>query len=102
MVAATKTNPKKSTNRSRKASAMGTIQRDTVYPQHVFCKLLGITRFAVRDMRKRGLRVKKDGRYSVIRGADYLDYVDRLPTVDQKLHSQSTPQGSDQSPSAVG
>lgn len=87
---APKAAPQRNTNRSRKVSAMGAIQADLVYPQHVFCKLLGITRFAIRDMRKRGLKVRKDGRYSVIRGSDYLEYVESLPEVGQKNHDEAS------------
>lgn len=93
-----KQQPKKSTNRSRRPAVMGVIERGKAYPQHIFCRLLGITRFAVRDMRKRGLKVRKDGRYSLILGDDYLDYLSQRPTSDQVLQQKHESQSTEGSP----
>lgn len=49
---------------------------------------------AVRGMRRRGLKVRKDGGRVMIRGEDYIDYLGTLPTSDSSSGPVSHGDGS--------
>jgi hypothetical protein len=47
---------------------------DAIYPMTDFMRLTGKGRYAMREARKRGLPVIRDGRCVLVRGADYFRY----------------------------
>lgn len=46
---------------------------------HAFCDRLGIDRKKVMAMKSKGLKVRRDGLYLVITGADYVEFCQSLP-----------------------
>jgi len=59
-----------------------------------FLDRLGISYTGLRGMMKRGLKVRKDGKYRRIRAADYDDYLANLECVDpfeKKIDDDSEP-----------
>lgn len=61
-----------------KIETMGEIKPDEVYPQALFCRKLGISRYLLLRMRERGLRVICDGKQRIVRGSDYFAYLDSI------------------------
>lgn len=57
---------------------IGEIRRDAAYPLANFQRITGLGAKAVRQARRKGLRVIRVGRRSFIQGADWLDYLEAL------------------------
>jgi len=51
---------------------------DAIYPLADFMQITGKRRHAMREARKRGLPVMKDGRRVYVRGADYFRYLEKI------------------------
>lgn len=69
--------PKTITTPPRTAS--GIIRSEWAYRIPAFCQELGITRQRLSDMRERGLKIREDGKYRIVLGSDYLDWLKTLP-----------------------
>lgn len=52
------------------------------YPLKTFCQILGIDRHKLIEMRRKGLKARKDVRRLVIRGEDYHEYTATLPVAE--------------------
>lgn len=64
----------------RSRNANGVITADESFTVEAFVERLGTTRSHVIDMRRRGLKARKDGdKFVRILGSDYLDYLASLP-----------------------
>lgn len=71
---------KRGLNAKAKKPGRGIIHADRAYRIPAFCYEMGITRQRLSDMRERGLAIREDGKYRVIVGQDYLDWLRTLPT----------------------
>lgn len=54
------------------------IKPEAVYMMKHFMQIVGKGRHAMREARKRGLRVVKDGRCVMVRGIDYIEYLEDI------------------------
>lgn len=59
--------------------ALGAIEAETVYPLSVFSRLVGLDENAMRQARRRGLKVRRVGRRGYVVGRDWLDFVTAEP-----------------------
>jgi hypothetical protein len=59
-------------------SQLGPILADAVYPIGVFCRLAGINKWALREAKRRGLKVKKIGVRAFVSGRDFLEFVNKI------------------------
>jgi len=73
---------------SDKQTNLGVIQGDSVYPLSVFQKLTGLGSHAVRQARKKGLRMRDVGNRSYILGNDFYRFLDSQPQEDE-VNSES-------------
>lgn len=76
----------------RSRNANGVITTDETFTVQAFVERLGTTRSHLIDMRRRGLKVRKDGdKFVRITGIDYLEYLLSLPVavLDPKEDDQS-------------
>lgn len=67
---------------SDKQTNLGVIRSDDVYPLSIFQKLSGLGAHAVRQARKKGLRVRDCGNRSYILGIDFYRFLDSQPQED--------------------
>lgn len=70
---------------SQEQNINGIIEPDKFYTMPAFRAITGKGRHAISESKKRGLRVRKDGRTPYIYGQDYIDYV--LKTDQRKNRS---------------
>lgn len=63
-----------------RSAETGVILPDAAYTVESFCKLLGIGRQKLSDMRRNGLKIRVEGRVSVVLGADFIKWANGLPT----------------------
>lgn len=56
------------------------ISRDTAYPLAEFARLTGMNKAALRSARRNGLRCRYHGNKAFIVGADFLQWLESLPT----------------------
>lgn len=75
------TNRTKRTIRPKPAGidSPGVIHRDAVYTKLEFMRRLGIDEDAWKGMRRRGLKVRYDGKRACVLGSEYLDYLAGCP-----------------------
>lgn len=57
----------------------GIISFDCAYTIDAFCREVGVSRGRLSDMRRRGLKIREDGKYRIVLGSDYLDWLKTLP-----------------------
>lgn len=70
---------------SQEQNVNGIIEADKFYTMPAFRAITGKGRHAINESKKRGLRIRKDGRTPYIYGQDYIEYV--LKTDDRKNRS---------------
>lgn len=64
-----------------KAAEVGVVRADEALRVASFCSRMQISPGQVSRMRKAGLKIRRDGQYVTILGADYLEYLRNLPAV---------------------
>lgn len=80
---------KSSAKRTKPRQNVGLVLPGISYPLKQFIELLGINRNTLIGMRRKGLKVRKDGKYLVILGEDYHEYTKTLPVAEIKPRSVS-------------
>jgi hypothetical protein len=63
------------------------ISRDTAYPLAEFARLTGMNKAALRSARRNGLRCRYHGNKAFIVGADFLLWLESLPTTAPSARS---------------
>lgn len=58
-----------------KATTLGMILPDAVYPLATFMALTGLSRSAVREMRRNGFKVLRASKRGFVRGRDFLEFL---------------------------
>lgn len=58
------------------------IQSDSTYPLTEFARRAGLGKQALRTARKQGLKVRRLGNRSYVRGNDFHEFIGTLPLVD--------------------
>lgn len=76
---------------STKKSRGGVLQPGETLQIQAFMERLGISYTQLRSMIDRGLKVRKDGKYRVVRAVDYDEYLSHLPTVTPRQSTDSQP-----------
>ncbi|MDA1016058.1 MAG: hypothetical protein O3A00_16585 [Planctomycetota bacterium] len=60
-------------------TATSAIESSTVYPLRDFQRLAGLGNFALREARKKGLRVRAVGNRRYILGSDFREFLESQP-----------------------
>ena len=60
--------------------SLGVIRADESYPLPLFKKLTGLGDWAFQKAQRRGLKTRRVGRQKFIRGADWAEYLESLPS----------------------
>ena len=68
----TKTPPKAT---SKKRELLGEIRADSIYPVETFKQRTGLGTWAIRQMRRHGLRVHRQSNRCFVIGADFLEFL---------------------------
>jgi hypothetical protein len=63
-----------------------TIERDKLYPLAEFVRITNFGRHAMRQARRRGLKVHYSGNRAFVHGADFFAYLDSAGGADGKAH----------------
>ena len=64
---------------------LGPIESGTCYPLAVFAERSGLGRYALTQMRRRGLRVIRSGGRAFVRGEDFESFLAQIPDEGEKL-----------------
>lgn len=75
-------NTSKTKGHHRERKAEGIVRADEAFSIKAFCDRIGTTKSGLSEMRKRGLKARKDGGRVSITGADYLEYLRSLPVAE--------------------
>jgi hypothetical protein len=59
----------------RETKGMGEISTEKVYPLPLFMRLTGLSDWAMRQARRRGLKLRTCGRRKFVRGADWHEHL---------------------------
>jgi len=73
------TEVRKGLGNHKAASATGVIMANESFDLSAFIERLGTTRSAVSEMRRRGLKLRRDGGRVRVLGSDYIAYLESLP-----------------------
>jgi hypothetical protein len=65
----------------------GVIRADEAYELGEFARRMRLGEFALREVRQKGLRVISVGRRRYVRGADWLEFLDRVTVVEVAINS---------------
>lgn len=99
----TKRRPKRgAAKKSPKKKPAGIIEAGKAYSLDQFMKTLGCNWHSVREMKRRGLKVRKEPKRVMILGQDYLDYLATLPPSGENHSSTSAGETSTESTSEPG
>jgi hypothetical protein len=63
-----------------------TIERDKLYPLAEFARITHFGRHAMRQARRRGLKVHYSGNRAFVNGTDFFAYLDSADGADAKAH----------------
>ena len=88
MIAQPKNSTRKATKPAAKPDAAmprGVIDTAKIYRLDVFKKTIGAGDWALRAMRKNGLRVTKIGNLRFVRGSDFAKFLDSVDDGESKL-----------------
>jgi hypothetical protein len=66
----------------RERNAMGVVSANEVFTTQAFIDRIGTTRSGLSEMRRRGLKARRDGGAVRITGADYLEYLRSQPVAE--------------------
>lgn len=72
------TTPRSSAGNRPAPRALGSIRADEVQPAEEFCRRMGVSTKAWREMQHRGLRAIQCGKRKYVMGCDALDFFRRL------------------------
>lgn len=54
---------------------LGPVQANCIYPLSLFQRLTGLKQHAMRQARRRGLRILKCGRHNFVLGSDFIEFL---------------------------
>lgn len=63
---------------AKPADDLGPIQAGTTYPMQLFMRRSGLGRYALTQMRQRGLKVIRSGGRAFVRGEDFNEFLSRV------------------------